>query len=95
MIPELPIGTELDCELKIRAIRQHGLENPERLLNLTVDLVRQVYTLEHATLTALARVAELQTSLALSQRKGGPAPIDQRFYEMAAELTQTLELDMP
>ena len=95
MIPELPIGVDLDCELKVRALQQNGLDDPQRLLALTIDLVRQVYRLEHTTLVALTRISELQISLALSQRKDAPAPIDQRFYEMAAELSQTLGLDLP
>lgn len=95
MIPELPFNVDLDCELKVRALKQHGLDDPQKLLALTVDLVRQVYTLEHALIKALGQICELQTSLDFATRKDGPPPIDQRFYEMANDLLNTLKLDMP
>jgi hypothetical protein len=95
MIPDLPVARELDCELKIRAIRRHGLKEPQRLLDTTLTLIRQVYTLEHSLLTALRRISELQVSLALAQDPKKRNQPSQHHYELAAQLSAELDLDMP
>jgi hypothetical protein len=95
MIPELPLMSELDCAMKTEALRQDGLKDPQRLLALTLTLVRQVYTLEHSLCTALARISELQLDLDLATRKSPRPPIDQRFYEMTKQLMDDMQLDMP
>ena len=95
MIPELPFDIDLDCELKVRALKADGLKDPQKLLSLTVDLVRQVYTLEHALIKALGRICDLQSSLDFATRRDGPPPIDQRFYEMANDILNASNIDMP
>lgn len=95
MVPELPIMQELDCALKIQALRESGLKDPQRLLDLTISLVRQVYTLEHTTLTALARIGELQLEIALAATNKKQNAISQVHYEMANQILNDLGVDMP
>ena len=95
MVPELPIMQELDCALKIQALRESGLKDPQRLLDLTISLVRQVYTLEHTALTALARIGELQLEIALAATNKKQSAISQVHYEMANQILNDLGVDMP
>jgi hypothetical protein len=86
MFPELPLARQLECELKVRAIKEKGLQEPESLLNYTLSLIRRNYNLEHSVLTALARIGELQVELALAANPAGPAPIAQRHFDMVEEV---------
>lgn len=66
MFAELPLARQLECELRVRAVQEKGLQQPESLLNYTLSLIRRNYNLEHSVLTALGRIGELQVELALA-----------------------------
>ena len=90
MVPELPLARQLECELRVRSLQEHGLKDPQSLLNLAVALVRLNYNLEHAVLTSLARIGHLQVELALASDPGALPPIDQRYYDMTKQVLDSV-----
>lgn len=86
MFAELPLARQLECELRVRAVQEKGLQQPESTLNYTLSLIRRNYNLEHSVLTALGRIGELQVELALATTPTGPAPIAQRYFDMVEEV---------
>lgn len=91
----MPLNVELECELAVRALRDHGLKDPQALLDATIKLVRQNFTLQQAVMNAVTRIAELQIEAAMAQLPSGDRGIKQEHYEMAAMILNDMNIDMP
>ncbi len=95
MIPELPVGVQLECELMVRSTREHGLKDPQQLLDLTATLIRQVFILERTVMESLKRIAHLEVELALATTGHKAGAVEQKHYEMTAQIMDELGIDMP
>lgn len=95
MIPELPVGVQLECELMVRSTREHGLKDPQQLLDLTATLIRQVFILERVTMESFKRIASLECDLAIAKTGHKAGAVEQQHYEMAAQIMNALGIDMP
>lgn len=64
MVPELSVEQLLSLEKGMRALRNEGAQNPEKVIDLTADLWRQHLMQQSIIQKATRHIAELECRIA-------------------------------
>ncbi len=74
LVPELSLAASLEMEKGKRALRNHALEEPERIAELACSMLEQHFMQQSIIRKAIGYVSELEMTILLAEPESTTAP---------------------